>query len=601
MHVRIVLQSQPPHASTSYNIRIADYPKLGLCGPTTTVAVTGKPTAITTASMASDGASHTVVVISGGPITAPITIPEASPTKLDPTGTDVQSSVASISSEIAGAMPLFSSWADSPDATKASSAIGALITIIPQVGGLTNNLPNGNNILNNCTATGDGLVYELNNMFCELVDLLGQLENGQQTADPTALGPSVDGIRSDADQVQSDMSSVAVLVPITTADFPTSTSTTVVPVTMTTLPSGASILTLTDYPGTTPVYITTTSPGGNEATVVPVIFPNTGPPEICFGCYITFPPNIEIQVPEFCIQLFGLKIGNCPKDDGNPTQNPTQNPTETPTESCSTTITATYESVFCVVTDSAQAPNTPCSTQAYSLVTGCTVAASMTTTTTIIKPTTPLLCSPDTCGGGSCHIARSLPGVETDHVGKHGNAKRGQPDEGDWVDDDDYTSHDKFVAGEVYEAYNEAYLETNDHVVKFPAATDPDAMMTTSETIQFGTEVASIMVQGLYGCTSVAVVSQRGAWVSHIWEPSFTDALFQTKGMDYILNGLTSDSPQYQQHMYGLTNLRATPQPPTILVKFSATTLLKFLERAPISSHHDDASIIGIKWTKMAN
>ncbi|KAK2063723.1 hypothetical protein LY76DRAFT_661200 [Colletotrichum caudatum] len=161
------------------------------------------------------------------------------------------------------------------------------------------------------------------------------------------------------------------------------------PVTITVLPPEAILVTLTGITYTTPRYITTTSPGGSGPTIVPVIFPFTGPPIICFSCFIRFPPNIEINVPSFCIQLFGLKIGNCPaddnkskkdddKDDGKDDDKDDDKDDEkdededddedeeeeeddeddesttstTSTASCTVTVTATQQTVFCSITRS---------------------------------------------------------------------------------------------------------------------------------------------------------------------------------------------------------------------------------------------------------
>lgn len=87
-----------------------------------------------------------------------------------------------------------------------------------------------------------------------------------------------------------------------------------------------------------------------------VIIPVTGPPKICFGCYFGFPPKIVIDTPEFCIRLLGWKIGNCPDDEPDPDDGTTKSnkeptsTTEQSTSPCTTSVVATYESVFCSVT-----------------------------------------------------------------------------------------------------------------------------------------------------------------------------------------------------------------------------------------------------------
>lgn len=156
--------------------------------------------------------------------------------------------------------------------------------------------------------------------------------------------------------------------------------------TYTTLPPGASFITLPSGQFTSPQFITTTLPGSSSETVVPVIVPTGsggggggGPPVICAGC--PFPAAIIIPPIEgggggggggsgFCFQLFSLKIGSCPQDDNDnsggdddgskptdtpKTDKPSETTGETPTSTeqasaCTISVTATFESVFCTVT-----------------------------------------------------------------------------------------------------------------------------------------------------------------------------------------------------------------------------------------------------------
>lgn len=225
-----------------------------------------------------------MIVISGGPITAPVTLPEALSTQLEPSATEVKSSLASISTQISSAMPLLNDWLDAPDSDKASSAIEAINHITGQVGDLIQNLPDGGGILNNCEAEGEGLPYELNRMLCELIDMLGGLQSGQ-TAELTPVNSIIEGVRGDAGEVQSDLSNVMGIVntqpPITSQDvqstniITTSTTESTIssqlppPIIMTSMPPGATLLPLPDYTGTSPVYTETTLPGDNKETTVP--------------------------------------------------------------------------------------------------------------------------------------------------------------------------------------------------------------------------------------------------------------------------------------------------------------------------------------------
>ncbi|KAF7515117.1 hypothetical protein G7054_g14750 [Neopestalotiopsis clavispora] len=363
-----------------------------------------------------------------------------------------------------------------------------------------------------------------------------------------------------------------------------SSSTTEVPVTLTTLPTSASLVTLTNTQSyTTPVYITTTSPGGHDSTVVPVIIPTGKPPVVCFGCYTEFPPNIEINDSKsgFCVQLFGLKIGNCPPDEGgNNTGGGDDHPTQTDpnssgtsasetssssSSSCTQIVTVTSRSVFCSVTSGAS--TTGCTTQAFTTSASCSGQNSATTTvSTATASVTDPVCAPDTCGSGFCTNSKraDTPALEVkprDVVKSVQYQKRGDPDEGDWVDKDDYSNNYKsMTAGEVFAAYHKDEVMGGDYisVVPFAEINAQDNMMTTSATIMFKDKVLSLAVEGLWGCTSVIVVSRRGAYASHIWEPSFnyeTDQdrqLFQERAINQLRNGLGASDPN---NPYGLDDL----------------------------------------------
>ncbi|KAJ0358807.1 hypothetical protein COL154_008847 [Colletotrichum chrysophilum] len=174
---------------------------------------------------------------------------------------------------------------------------------------------------------------------------------------------------------------------------------------------------------------------------VQFIFPFKGPPIICFGCFpgIQFPPKFKLtlKVPEFCIKIFFIEIGNCDK------------------------------------------------------------------------------------GGDD----------EADLE------KRGQTVDGEWPDPEDYEGdRSKFMVAQMAEIrdwqmvgrhrgpdvnglYEPQYVQHGAAAIVGPQF----GGMVTSKYILFGKDVASIALEKLYGCTSIIVVSQRGAFVSHIWEPQFAD------------------------------------------------------------------------------
>ena len=89
---------------------------------------------------------------------------------------------------------------------------------------------------------------------------------------------------------------------------------------------------------------------------------------------------------------------------------------------------------------------------------------------------------------------------------------------------------------------NEAYrgLRTDETTRSQKVVPLPSDGKTSSEVVTFGDEPASLAVPHLLGCTSVIVVSNRGAWANHIWElPVFTpelDGEYDDEG-DWLPNG----------------------------------------------------------------
>jgi len=591
---------------------LAQY-QLGLC--TGGVAPTDSSTVVDTSLLPSqatvvyiptvqDGVSKTLAVIKGGPITSFVTLPDPAPTKLDPTGDIVQSSISAISQDMAGALPLVSSWVQAPDPPKATAAIQTVEVVIPKVVGLINGLPGGEAGLQ-CPAqnakraapflrrdAASELLDKLRKLACDALGLLDGLQAGQGTQDPA--DPAVSGVLADSSGVNSDLAGIVATVtggsPPTTSSIevvPPQTSTTDIvpppvtteettspappPATITTLPPGASLVTLSTGTFVSDVYITTTSEGSNEPTIVPVIIPpGGGPPIICFGCFGSFPPNIVVNItgPEgFCVQFLGLKIGNCPTDQ-SPTEGPTQAPTtegpspttdsESPTSStspCSATITATFKSVFCTVTGDAGAvarrqEGQGCSTLEYSTVTGdCSLTPSATTTTTTVRPTH-VGCSPDNIGcGGACRRAVEI-------AKRAAPPRSSEPGAGKMAGPENYGDNiQNFMRGEIGRA---AQRQTGKLVQLV-------GNQATSEMIQFKDQVDALGIAGLYGCTAIVAVSEQGAWVSHFWEvPAFTHDVnipldpvlqgdqFQRDVIDAMKKGRAGDAT----HAFGLSDLR---------------------------------------------
>ncbi|KAK6217123.1 hypothetical protein QIS74_07237 [Colletotrichum tabaci] len=325
----------------------------------------------------------------------------------------------------------------------------------------------------------------------------------------------------------------------------------------------------------------------------PVIIPFVGPPQICFGCIVKFPPNIKIDIPEFCIQLLGLKIGNCPpkknkdgkdddKDDDenddededddddkskSKTRTKTHSSTATTTSSsCTATVTATQKSIFCSVARGNTA-EAECSTSAYTTVKQCSVIASATTvTSTYTSMPSAILCGPDSCGGRACaikKIERSEDSAAQDLV------RRGDPSLGKWPDPSDHENHESFIVSQIDAiaedtAKKERYTPK---LVEHGPNDGPSANWTT-----FKDNVEAIGLEGLFGCTSIILVSRKGAWISHIWQttmdPEEEDLDEDDSTMDpfehlievELPNRIPPDMEFYKFYEYGLNDMKDHPE-----------------------------------------
>ncbi|KAJ0162935.1 hypothetical protein CTA2_3798 [Colletotrichum tanaceti] len=406
--------------------------------------------------------------------------------------------------------------------------------------------------------------------------------------------------------------SLSTTSPVSTASS-TSTATGPPPETLTVLPTGVSFQTLTGVTYTSPTYITTTSPGSDQPTIVPIIIPFVGPPQICFGCIVKFPPNIKIDIPEFCIQLFGLKIGNCPpkgnkdgKDNGNDddkkddnkddkddddekksktrkSRTKTHSSTATTTtssssSSCTATVTATHMSVFCSVTRGNTADAAECSTSAYTTVKECSALASAATvTTTHTALPSAVLCGPRSCGSGSCavkntKIKRSEKEDSAAHQDQDRNlVRRGDPSLGKWPDPSEHETHQGFVVSQI-DAIAEDRAKRARYapkLVRFAPIDGPSASWVT-----FKDDVEAIGLEGLFGCTSIVLVSRKGAWVGHIWQTTMDPEGEENEededgsSMDPFENLLEQELPYrippdeefHQFYEYGLEDMKNHPE-----------------------------------------
>lgn len=225
---------------------------------------------------------------------------------------------------------------------------------------------------------------------------------------------------------------------------------------------------------------------------------------------------------------------------------------------------------------SGQQAATSCVTSAYTTVTGCSAtpaATTVRTTSTVSQSESEPTCEPETCGGSECP---ALPRRELLDEHEHaGLLKRGNPAEGEWPDPSDYVNPDSFIGRQLIAirrgldpslngGYDPVLVPHGDVAGNVPR----DRLgITTANHILFKSRVAAIALEGLYGCTSVVVVSRRGAWVSHIWERDMTlEDQFQKKviGDDEESTGIKHAfkewDPAFEFFEYGLEDMVENPE-----------------------------------------
>ncbi|KAK7927317.1 hypothetical protein PG985_004315 [Apiospora marii] len=508
------------------------------------------PTIIDTLTTNQAGEPITIAVIQGGPITSLVTLTSGpQPTSLDLSGGPVRNSVSSVSSYLASnVLPIASSWASDPNPAKATAAIVAVQNLIPQLGGLSNGLPNGKGIFD-CTgsssrATQDiatTLVQKLQDVTCGVLNILGSLEFGQQTTAPGDLAPIIQDIRDNAGKISFDLS-------IVMSHLGTVPPSNIQTTTVANIPAPLPPADLTSVASTT----TSLPPGKGKDPGDGTSEGESSNPEKKKD------PHDKEDTGKGEDPENGTDPGkeNNPGKEGEPSKtkdDPEPSSTAQSSTSCTTTLSATYASVFCSVTatavpghgerDRRRQQSTGCSTLAYSTGTACDTLLASTTTALLSEET---LCSPNNCGAVSCGLGKRF----SQQLKKRGApARDSQPELNKWSDPLNYNGdRKKFIRGEValavaQEANHVEHGFYNDQA--FP----------TSNWIEFGNQVNTLAVSGLYGCTSVVVVSTKGAWASHFWEwPSFThgDEQFEYDVIRRLHTGL---GVQYLSQ-FGLDELR---------------------------------------------
>ncbi|KAM0430032.1 hypothetical protein ACHAPT_006038 [Fusarium lateritium] len=459
-----------------------------------------------TVPVSTDEAGNTIPVTTGAENTLPVTTDEAGSTI--PVSTD----------EAGNTLPVTTDEASSTASVTASGSdvSGTAVPTTDEAGNTVSVTSSGSDVSDTTVPTTDGEQLTTNT-------------SGQQSTDgpekPTTAKPgeTTEGPGGPTTKAPGEPTTKA---PEET-EGPTSIST------ITTLPPSVTLSPVTDTTFTTPVLITTTSPGSDQPTVVPVIVPpkGKGPPEVCWGC----PPNVKIDTDDFCVEIIGTKIGDCSDDDEDDDDDDDDDnepsSTEKESSSCTTSVVATYQSVFCSVTGTETA-----------------------------EPTCALnICTDDSCS--RFDFKRSLNEPAPAKLQK----RRGNPGDGEWVNPIDFPGANlaerqkELVMSEVNDAYRnrvrqDAPGEFTPEIVWFPPASED----TTSNYILFKEKTNTLALQGLWGCTSVVVVSERGAWASHIWESAWQEHFaFYNHAIGKVHVGSGNQDDKY--HRYGIDQLMNSP------------------------------------------
>ncbi|KAF2167445.1 hypothetical protein M409DRAFT_22253 [Zasmidium cellare ATCC 36951] len=113
-------------------------------------------------------------------------------------------------------------------------------------------------------------------------------------------------------------------------------------------------------------------------------------------------------------------------------------------------------------------------------------------------------CRPPRCSYGTCPVCAQPPTSSSNITSVTGNSLflswPGQ-DPGDW---------EAYMKRQTLRAGKANTLVRHNQFGRFHS--------TTAKFVSFGKKEEVLALTGLYGCTSVVVVSQKGAWMSHIWQ-----------------------------------------------------------------------------------
>ncbi|KAF4426794.1 hypothetical protein CGCF413_v015324 [Colletotrichum fructicola] len=249
------------------------------------------------------------------------------------------------------------------------------------------------------------------------------------------------------------------------------------------------------------------------------------------------------------------------------------------TSSCSVTVTATHQTVFCSVSKAVAVGNatqttatTTCLSSAYTTVTGCSVANSVVATTVATTQTSSAralpTCGPDSCG--SCQPLHLIPPQEPPQESSDEPmqqsvprplAKRGDKAYGFWQDiHNSHSGYRQWMPAQI----RQARLASQNPFPAEPGAFRPTFLKAMPEGfdlpvstkfVLFKDKPETLAIEGLWGCTVVLVVSNRGAWAAYFWERTMYDEQEMTRALDEWRHGTGEEEEMFQYNERGLDQL----------------------------------------------
>lgn len=245
------------------------------------------------------------------------------------------------------------------------------------------------------------------------------------------------------------------------------------------------------------------------------------------------PPGPLPGLPPFLMNFPTLTIG--PNGDPSyesftePTKPSTKEASESSTASSSTCTTETVTQITYYVSYSINDEGSTIATATTSTYSseseGCSVSATVATATTAAGY--PYYCS---AACSDCNSRRDAP-LEFLEMSN--------------LTERDIPTKDESVA-DIYDAVRKTtneqklrkVIHENDRVGGTGQFAGLPKGISSSRFEPFVTDEFNMLVEGLRGCTSIMVVSRKGAWSSHLWEsPAFTTTRFQQDVIDYMRDG----------------------------------------------------------------